>query len=156
MEPQTGKRMLIYELKGAIQDICRFLIKWTCALLNNKWGGGCANILHGFQWQTGGEAEEVALNTSSSVRHLSFYSQLTRNMLYFGSTYFTWKPLRATNSRRMSLVPSKIRNILRSLITLSTPASCRSTTQEVHFAHWKSGCKTHQANKPGAAQESHM
>lgn len=72
--------------------------------------------------------------------------------LFFGSTHLTWKPLRATNSRRMSLVPSKIRNILRSLITLSTPASCRSTTQEVHSPHWKTGCKTRQANKPGAAR----
>lgn len=37
----------------------------------------------------------------------------------------TWKPFRATNSLRMSLVPSKIRKILRSLITLSTPESCK-------------------------------
>lgn len=40
-------------------------------------------------------------------------------------TSLTWKPFRATNSLRMSLVPSKIRKILRSLITLSTPASCK-------------------------------
>lgn len=39
---------------------------------------------------------------------------------------FTWKPLSATNSRRMSLVPSKILKIRRSLNTLSTPASCKN------------------------------
>lgn len=64
----------------------------------------------------------------------TFIDSLPETQFFWGgSTYFTWKPLRATNSRRMSLVPSKIRNILRSLITLSTPASCRETTQEVHL-----------------------
>lgn len=43
----------------------------------------------------------------------------------------TWKPVRATKSLKMSLVPSKIRNILRSLITLSTPESCTNKQRGV-------------------------
>lgn len=36
----------------------------------------------------------------------------------------TWKPLRATKRRRMSLVPSKMRKMRRSRSTRSTPLSC--------------------------------
>lgn len=59
-------------------SICSFLVNST-ALVNKKWGGACVNIL---ECLTGGEAEEVVLNTSSTETHLSSNSQLTRNMLF--------------------------------------------------------------------------
>lgn len=68
--------------------------------------------------------------TSSLQNGRTFHPDIIRSpRLYERKKYttmgfhFTWKPLRATKSLRMSLVPSKIRKILRSLITLSTPAS---------------------------------
>ena len=69
----------------------------------------------------------------------------SQTTLEFWTTTITWKPLRATKSRRMSLVPSKIRKILRSLKTLSTPASCTGrmlvtpTSHHMTYHQWTTG-----------------
>ncbi len=59
------------------------------------------------------------------------------------STKITWMPVRAINSRRISLVPSKIRKILKSRNTFSRPASWKQTTSLLYiFKHYSTfnGC----------------
>lgn len=74
-----------------------------------------------FNWLPAFWREEERDSSHSLSAESWVWHKKTKNNKDF---IFTWKPLRATNSLRMSFVPSKILKILRSLITRSTPASC--------------------------------
>lgn len=133
-------------------------MKSTCALLNNKRGGGCVNILTSFEWRRGGEAEEVVLSTSSSERHLSFYSQLTRNMLFSflgGSTSY----LPGSRSGRQTAAGCRwcLRRCgrfsdLSSLAPLRRPAGQRHRKFTSNTAPcWMKGCRTRRCQRSCSA-----
>lgn len=103
------------------------MMKWTCSLLNNKWGGGCVNILDSLECQTEGEAEEVVLNTSSLERHLSFYSRLTRKQVFLDQLILPGSHLGRQTAAgcRWCLRRSGIFSDLSSLAPLRHPAGQR-------------------------------
>lgn len=59
----------------------------------------------------------------------------------------TWRPVREMKRRRMSLLPSNILKILRSLSTLSRPQSCEHHNI-IDMSDWTGMCSAHTVMNP--------